>query len=145
MKLLITVALILGITAVPAQGQITQGVPPPEGEARDLAAAAAATGTTRDRYQFPAVRVERGPVVEPKIIVKPWSTIFSLVNARRRLCSPSVPVQQLFITVHPLLLDVRRLFYGQEFRLPLRTLQWRDRTKIPNALQVRLPPWRARG
>ena len=69
MKLLITVALILGITAVPAQGQVTQGVPPPEGEARDVAE----TGTTRDRYQFPAVRVERGPVVDGVLDDDVWA------------------------------------------------------------------------
>lgn len=64
-------ALLLALAALPAQGQITQGAPAAEGEARDLAAAA--TVPNRERYQLPAVRVERGPVVDGVLDDEVWA------------------------------------------------------------------------
>jgi hypothetical protein len=52
------------VTALPAWGQVTPEVP---------TAAASATETNHERYQFPAVRVEEGPVIDGVLDDQVWA------------------------------------------------------------------------
>ena len=64
--------LLLAVTALPAWAQVT----PEEASSRgalEEPAAASATETNRERYQFPAVRVEQGPVIDGVLDDQVWA------------------------------------------------------------------------
>ena len=64
--------LLLALTALPAWAQVT----PQEGRSRSAPeepAVAAATETSRERYQLPAVRVEEGPVIDGVLDDEAWA------------------------------------------------------------------------
>jgi hypothetical protein len=68
----VAAGLLLAVTALPAWGQVT-----PEAEnsrgVSEVPAAASATETNRERYQFPAVRVEEGPVIDGVLDDQAWA------------------------------------------------------------------------
>ena len=87
-----------------------------------------------------------GPLVQPVVVVAtdislPWAT--DSPN-RQRLGTDSTGSVRTAVSFDSLLFEVRRFLSGQKLfvRQFLGPLQGRNRTEIPNALQVRVPPCR---
>ena len=64
--------LLLAVTALPAWAQVTPGEEGSRGVVEEPAAASA-TETNHERYQFPAVRVEEGPVIDGVLDDQAWA------------------------------------------------------------------------
>ena len=65
--------LMLAVTVLPAWGQVTPEEASSRGVTEVPAAAASASETNRERYQFPAVRVEEGPVIDGVLDDQAWA------------------------------------------------------------------------
>ena len=68
----LAIGLLLAVTALPAWAQVTPGEESSRGVVEEPAAASA-TETNRERYQFPAVRVEEGPVIDGVLDDQAWA------------------------------------------------------------------------
>ena len=80
--------------------------------------------------------------VEPEVVVEAGRTLLAPVHALGGRGAPGGPVGELDVAVDDLLLQVGRLFRGQERPVAqlLGPLQRRDGAEVPDALQIRIPP-----